>query len=125
MVPPPLPLDGEERGPHRPAPLGRLSPNYSDLDDNMLSPIRRRGGRREDDYSDGDSTGSEDDEDSPRHRHSPRGGWVEVQNDRDRDRERDRDRDRERDRDDRGGRHRGGRSGPLVTSSPIPQGFNL
>lgn len=97
---PPPPLD-EEREPHRPAPLGRLSP-YSDLDDNILSPIRR-GGRGEGDYSDADSSAS----DSPRHRRRspPRGGWV----------------DRDRDRDDR---RRRGHSGPRA-SSPVSQGFNL
>jgi len=102
MPPPPLPLD-EEREPHRPAPLGRLSPNYSDLDDSILSPIRRG---RDGDYSDGDSSVS----DSPRHnRRSPRGGWVDVQHDRDRD---------------RNDRRRRGNSGPR-TSSPLTHGFNL
>jgi len=126
IPPPPLPLD-EGRGPHRPAPLGRLSPNYSDLDDTMLSPIIRRGGggrrHNDGDYSDRDSSGSDDDDDSPRHRRSPRGGWVDVQHERDL---RDRDhRDRDRGRDERDRRHpRNPERGPL-TSSPIPQGFNL
>lgn len=72
--PPPLP-EGEEREPHRPPPLGgRLSPSFSD-DDNIISPIR--GGRRDDDCTDG-SSGS----DSPRRSPPFRGGWVNVQNER-------------------------------------------
>lgn len=74
IPPPPLPLD-DEREPHRPAPLGRVSPTYSDIDD-PISPIR--GGRRERDYSDGSSAS-----DSPRRR-SPR-GWGGQRDGRQRD----------------------------------------
>jgi hypothetical protein len=94
---PPLPLD-QEREPHRPAPLGRVSPTYSDLND-PISPIRR--GRE---FSDGNSSDSES---SPRRR-SP-SGWTGEQYDRDRDRDAEE-------------RHR--RTGPVTSSSPI-HGFNL
>ncbi|OXA61669.1 transport and Golgi organization protein 1 [Folsomia candida] len=102
MPPPPLPLDDDDREVHRPAPLGRVSPTYSDLED-QISPIR--GGRG--DYSDdGQSSGS----DSPRRR-SPR-GWTSR-------------RDRQREiADERHHRRSVGGGGPANTSSPI-QGFNL
>lgn len=74
IPPPPLP-DGED-GPHRPPPLGgRVSPSYSDLDDNILSPIGAVGRRREDECTDGSSGSEGGGLPSP----PLRGGWVNVQ----------------------------------------------
>lgn len=76
VPPPPLPDGEESREPHRPPPLGgRLSPSFSDFDDNILSPIGGGSGmgRREDvDCTDGSSGAN-----SPTGRQSPplRGHW--------------------------------------------------
>lgn len=78
VPPPPLP-EGGEREPHRPPPLGgRLSPSFSDFDDNILSPIGGVGvGRRDEECTDG-SSGSN----SPRRSPPLRAGWSNVPHDR-------------------------------------------